>query len=83
MLLFGRVWILGLWIWKAVGCFKWTIVGYPSRTIKDLVTESDLNCADLSQEVPVENFSMWPRDCFCGIWVKKCDCFLPLSEESS
>lgn len=27
----GRVWILGLWIWKAVECFKW---GYPSRNMK-------------------------------------------------
>ena len=22
MLLFGRMWILGLWIWKAMECFK-------------------------------------------------------------
>ena len=23
MLLFGRMWIWGLWIWKAVECFNW------------------------------------------------------------
>jgi hypothetical protein len=29
--------------------------------MEDLVTESDLNCADLVQEVLVEkNFRMWP-----------------------
>ena len=39
--------------------------------MEDFVAESDLNCADLAQEVSVEkNFSMWPRDCFCGILVK-------------
>jgi hypothetical protein len=28
MLLFGRMWwMLGLWIWKAVECFKWGLVG--------------------------------------------------------
>ena len=24
---------------------------------------------DLAQEVSVKNFTMWPRDCFCGIWL--------------
>ena len=39
--------------------FKWGLVGNPSRNIKDFVTESNLNCADLAQEVSVEkNFSM-------------------------
>jgi hypothetical protein len=28
MLLFGGPWIWGLWIWKAVECFKYNIVGY-------------------------------------------------------
>jgi hypothetical protein len=52
MLLFGRIWILGLW--KAVGCFKWGLMGYASRNIKDIGAEGDLNCADLVQEVSVE-----------------------------
>ena len=39
-------------------------MGYPSRTMEDFVTESGLNCADLAQEVSVENFNTWPRDWF-------------------
>jgi hypothetical protein len=71
MLLFRRMWILELWIWKAVECFKWGLMGYPSRNMEDFVAESNLNCTDLGQEVSEEkNFSMWPRDCFCGILVK-------------
>ena len=45
--------------------------------MKDFVTESDLNCADLAQEVSVENFNMWPADCFCGILVKNVAAFCP------
>ena len=44
-----------------------------------------LNCADPAQKVSVEkNFSVWPRDCFCGILVKKvaafCHCSKSLPE---
>jgi hypothetical protein len=71
MLSFGRMWILRLWIWKAMESFTWGLMGYPSRNMEDFVTESDLNCVDQAQEALVEkNFSMWPRDCFCGILVK-------------
>ena len=45
-------------------------MGYPSRNIKNIVTESDLNWSDLAPEVSVENFNLWPRDLFCGILVK-------------
>lgn len=38
------------------------LTGDLSRNIKDFITESDFNCADLGLEVPLENFSMWPRD---------------------
>ena len=48
--------IWGLRIWKAVDCIKWGLLGYPSRNIKDFVTERYLNCVDLAQEVSVENF---------------------------
>ena len=59
MLLFGRMWILGLWIWKAMECFKWGLMSHPSRNLEDFVSVSDLNCADLKQEVSKEkNFSM-------------------------
>ena len=69
MLLFGGMWILGLW--KAVECFKLGLMGYPSRNMEDFIAEYDLSCADLAQEISVEeNFRMWPRDCFCGILVK-------------
>ena len=63
MFLIGRIWIC-----KVVECFNWGLVGYSSRTIKDFVTESDLNCAALAQEVSVEDFNMCPRDCFVVFW---------------
>ena len=45
--------------------FKLGLMGYHSRNTEDFVTEYDLNCADLAQEVSVEkNFRMWPRDIF-------------------
>jgi hypothetical protein len=44
MLLFGRMWVWGLWIWKAVGCFKWGLIAHPSRTVEDFATQSELNC---------------------------------------
>ena len=45
-------------------------MGHPSRNMEDFVAESDLNCADLAQEVSVENFNMWPRDRFCDILIR-------------
>lgn len=41
------------------------------------VTESDLNFADLVQEVSEENFRMFCKDCFCGILVKSVAAFCP------
>ena len=55
MFLFGGMWILGLWIWKAVECCKWGLMDCPSRNLEDIGTEGDLNCADLAQEVSMEN----------------------------
>jgi len=70
MLLFERMWILGLWNWKAMECFNWGLMGHASRNMKDFVAESDLNCADLAQEVSVEkNFSTQPGDCYCFVLV--------------
>ena len=58
-------------------CFKWGLMGYPRRNMEDFVAMSDLNCADLSQEVSVEkNFSMWAGDSFCSILGEECGCFL-------
>ena len=54
--------------------------------MEDFVAESDLNCAELAQKVSVKkNFSMWPRDCFCGILVEKnvanfCTCLKSVPE---
>ena len=45
MLLFGRMWIWGLWIWKAVGRFKWGLMNYLYRNMEGFVIESDLNRA--------------------------------------
>jgi hypothetical protein len=42
MLLFRKIWIWGLWIWKAMGCFKWGLMGYPSWNMEDFVAEYDL-----------------------------------------
>jgi hypothetical protein len=55
MLLFGR-WIF----WKAMKCFKWGLLSYPSRNMEDFVAESNLNCAVLAQEV-------WRRISVCDI----------------
>ena len=39
--------------------YVWLNVGYTSRNMEDVVTEGDLNCADLAQEVSEEkNFSL-------------------------
>jgi hypothetical protein len=83
MLLSGRIWILGLRIWRTVECFKWSLMGYASKNRKGFIAEINLNCADLTQEGSVEkNFSVWwPRDCFCDIFAEECSCFQPLSGE--
>jgi hypothetical protein len=84
MLLFERMWILGLWIWKAVKSFKWGLMGHPSRNMEDFVDGSDLTCVDLAQEISKEkNFRMWHKDCFCEIFGEECGYFLPLSEKSA
>ena len=46
--------------------------------MEDFVAGSDLNCVDLAQEISKEkNFSMWHKDCFCGILVKNVATFCP------
>ena len=59
-------------------CFKWGLMGHPSRNIEDLAAGSNLNCVDLAQEISKEkNFSVWHKDCFCGILVKNVATFCP------
>ena len=53
--------------------------------MEDIGAEVDLNCADLAQEISVENnFNMWHRDCLCDILVKNmaafCHCLKSLPE---
>jgi hypothetical protein len=38
MLVFG-----GLWIWKAMECFKWDIMGHASMNTECIGAEGDLN----------------------------------------
>jgi hypothetical protein len=68
LLLFGRIWIWAVWIWKAMEYFKWGLIGYPSRNMEDFVTESDLNSADLAQEVSVENSICVLETAFVVFW---------------
>ena len=43
--------------------------------MEDFVAKNDL---DLAQEVFVKkNFSMWPRDSFCGTFMKNVAAFFP------
>ena len=39
-------------------CFKWGLVGHPSRNIKDFIVEGDLNCGSLALKVSEENFNV-------------------------
>jgi hypothetical protein len=81
MLLFGRMWIWGLRIWKAVECFKWGLMDYSSRNMEDFVSENDLNYVDLAQGVSVENFgSLESILCYFG---EECGYFMPLSVQSA
>jgi hypothetical protein len=45
--------------------------------VENFVAQSNFNCADLAQEVSEENFSMWHRGCFYGIFVKNMAAFCP------
>jgi len=58
-------------------------MGHPSTNMEDFVSGSNWNGADLAQEISEEKFSMWHRDCFCGILVKNVVLISPLSEEST
>jgi hypothetical protein len=54
------------------------LMSHPRRNMEDFVAVSDLNCADLTQEVSMEkNFSIWHRDRFCVILVKNLAAFCP------
>jgi hypothetical protein len=70
MLIFREMWILGLCIWKSAECFKWGLVGHPSRDMEGFVAEGDLSYGKPgSRDFREKNFNVWPRDCFCDILV--------------
>ena len=56
-------------------CFKWGLMSYPSRNLKDFVV--DLNPTWPQLGSVEKNISMWHRDCFCGILVKNVAAFCP------
>ena len=46
--------------------------------MEEFVFRGNLNCVDLAQEISKEkNFSMWHKDCLCGILVKNVATFCP------
>ena len=57
---------------------------YSRRSMEDSVVERDMNCECLEQEVSEKSVSMWPRNCFCDILLKKvaalCLCLKSLPE---
>ena len=76
MLLFKRMWLLGLWICKVVELVKWRLTGYPNRNTDDFVAEGDLNCGNLLLEVSEKrNCSMLPRDHSYNVLVKNVAAF--------
>lgn len=59
-------------------CFKGSLVGYCSRNVENFLAESDLNYADMAQDVSVEkNFTMCSRDNFGDNLVKNLTAFYP------
>ena len=59
MFLLERIWTLGLWVRKAVECFKCCLKDQASRNIEDNGAEHDLNSGELAQEVSEE------KRCLC------------------
>ena len=45
-------------------------MGHLIRNKEDNSAEGDVKYGGLLPEISEENFSMWPRDCSCDIWVK-------------
>ena len=73
----------GLLFRKAEECFKYCLMGLPSKNMEDSGAEDDLNCGRWAQEVSEKNFSMLPRGHSCGILVKNVATILPFSKESA
>ena len=70
MILFGGMCIWGIWIRKAIECFKRDLRTHPGKNREDSFTEDDLKCSVLTQENSEENFSILPRNSFCDSLVR-------------
>jgi hypothetical protein len=55
MFLFAGVLIWGFLIWKAIECFKWVLMGHPSRDMENIGAEGYLESGDHSYDVLVKN----------------------------
>jgi hypothetical protein len=47
----GKVWSLGLWVRKAVECFKWGLISCTSQNVEDRGAERNLDCYGPVKEV--------------------------------
>ena len=57
-------------------CFKWGLMGHPSRNVEDIGSKSNLNCGCLVLKVSTEKFfSMWQTECFLDVLVKNVAAF--------
>ena len=74
-LLFRGMRTLGIWLRKAVKCFKWGLMDHTNRNMEASVVEGDLNCGGLAEEISEEKIIMWPRDCSCDIFMKNVTAF--------
>jgi hypothetical protein len=80
MLLFGKIWILGIWIWKAMKCLRCGLVYHPSWNMEDFVTKGDLICSDLHHKISIEfnrRISVCGQNMSCGILEKNMTTFCP------
>ena len=68
---------MGLWARKSVECFTCSVMGHTSRNLEDGGAGGDLNCGCLTQETSEKTISVWPRDHFRDILVKKVAAFCP------
>lgn len=54
MLFVCRMWTVGLRTWKTVGCFKWGLIGCPSRSMGDSGAEIKVDYGGHAQEFSEE-----------------------------
>ena len=62
MLLFVTMLTLGVWVRKAVECFKHFLMGHNTGSMEDNGVDNDLVYVELAQEISENNFSILPRN---------------------